>query len=140
MDVTVFNKVLIDFRSTWNVKICIVCQTHIITFSPRIIFSNDDIHLSHSGIKRLLDAMNTTTKIVVDYELCVFSNLKTQSQSSHTGYSRRRNRRPQNKPYKPNRNAEGSGAKDASGYRNSRKQCLGCNMVGHILAESWNVK
>ena len=69
-------------------------------------FSNDGIHLSHSGIKRLLDAMNTTTKIVVDYELCVFSNFKTQNQNSHTGYSRRRNRGPQYKPYKPNRNVK----------------------------------
>ena len=101
-------------------------------------FSNDGIHLYHSGKKRLLDAMNTTTKIVVDYELCMFSNF--QNQSSHAGYSRRRNRGPQYKPYKPNRNAEGKEARGASGYRNYRKQCFGCNMVEHILAECWNVK
>ena len=28
----------------------------------------------------------------------------------------------------------------ASEYRNSRKQCFGCNIVGHILAECRNVK
>ena len=124
---------------------CIVCQTHMITFSPRTIFQRAAtlvmmVSTSHSGIKRLLDAMNTTTKIVVDYELCVFSNFKTQNQSSHTGYSRRRNRGPQYKQCKLNRNAEGTGARGASGYRNSRKQCFGCNIVGHILAECWNVK
>ena len=48
-------------------------------------FRDDGIHLSHVGIKRQLDATNTTTKTMVDYELCVFSNFKTQNQSSTIG-------------------------------------------------------
>ena len=146
MDVTGFNKGTDRLSKHWERQnVHCLSNTYDYFFAKNYLptsryFSNDGIHLSHSGIKRLLDAMNTTTKIVVDYELCVFSNFKTQNQSSHTGYSRRRNRGPQYKPYKPNRNAEGNGARGASGYRNSRKQCFGCNMVGHILAEYWNVK
>ena len=52
-------------------------------------YSNDGIHLSHSGVKRLLDAMDKSVKIVVDYELCVFSSFKKHKQNgnmiTHTG-------------------------------------------------------
>ena len=146
MDVTGFNKGIDRLSKHWERQnVHCLSNTYDYFFAKNYLpasryISNDGIHLSHSGIKRLLDATNTTTKIVVDYELYVFSNFKTENQSCHTGYSRRSNRGPQYKPYKPNRNAEGNGARGASGYRNSRKQCFGCNMVGHILAECWNVK
>ncbi|MEW8547726.1 MAG: GDSL-type esterase/lipase family protein [Candidatus Thiodiazotropha sp.] len=146
VDVTGFNKGIDRLSKHWehqNVR----CMTHTYDYfvaknylPAGRYFSNDGIHLSHSGIKRLLDAINTTIKIVVDYQLCVFASFKTQNKGNQTGFHRRRNRGPQYTLYKPYRNAEGRGASVASGYRNSKKQCFGCNMVGHILAECWNVK
>ena len=35
-------------------------------------YSNDDIHLSRSGIKRLVDALNRHIEIVTDFNFCVF--------------------------------------------------------------------
>ena len=43
-------------------------------------YSGDGIHLSHSGIKRLLDAVNVSMKTVQDFELCVFGQLKARNQ------------------------------------------------------------
>ena len=40
-------------------------------------YSNDGIHMSHSGIKRLVGATNTSTKLVVEYQLCTFGKSKT---------------------------------------------------------------
>ena len=144
VDVTGFNKGIDRLSKHWeHQNVHCLSNTYDYFFAKNYLpascyFSNDGIHLSHSGIKCLLDALNTTTKIVVDHELCVFSNFNTQNQSSHTGYSRRRKRGLQYKPYKPKRNAEGNGARGAN--RISRKQCFGCNMVGHILVECWKVK
>ena len=98
-------------------------------------------------MKRLLDAMNTSINIVVDYEQCVFSNFKRHNQNGNMniqpGYSRRNNG-PSLKPGHPFKAFQpyqpGHGAARASRFRNSRKQCFGCQMTGHILAECWNVR
>ena len=41
-------------------------------------FSSNGIHLSQSGVKRLLDAINSSIEIVNSYELCVFSRPANQ--------------------------------------------------------------
>ena len=111
---------------------------------PNRYYNYDGIHLSHSGVKRLLDAINGSVKIVVNYDLCVFSNTKKQnkngSRDKPTGYSRGFHG-PQStgRPYQPYAAPTGGDGR-RSKYRNSRKQCYGCNMVGHILAECWNLK
>ena len=40
--------------------------------------SSDGIHLSRSGVKRLLDAINSSIEIVQTYELCVFNRPANQ--------------------------------------------------------------
>ena len=104
-------------------------------------FNDDGIHLSRSGVKRLVDAMSTSVKIVVDFELCVFSNFRKPHQNmnmnTNAGY-RRRNQGPQQKPFQSYRSGNGNGRAPRS--RNFKKQCYGFNMIGHILAECWNVK
>ena len=47
-------------------------------------YSDDRIHLSTSGPKRLLDAINTATQIVSDFETCVFTR-RYQGNSGGTG-------------------------------------------------------
>ena len=66
---------------------CTFCPTHMDIFfdmnnNPASRYFNDDgIHLSRSGVKRLVDAMSTSVKIVVDYELRVFSNFRKPHQN-----------------------------------------------------------
>ena len=121
VDVTGFNKGIDRLSKHWERQnVHCLSNTYDYFFAKNYLpasryFSNDGIHLSHSGIKRLLDAMNTTTKIVVDYGLCVF-NFKTQNQSSHTGYSRRRNRGPQ---YKPKSQTEMQKAMEREAHRDT---------------------
>ena len=172
VDVTEFNRSIEKLLKHWGRQnVYRVSNTHGYFLDKNYIptrryYSSDGIHLSHSGVKRLLDAMNTSVKIVVDYELCVFSSFKKQKQNSnmytHTGRRvenngpafqphqrkrndivntntghNRRNEGPAFQPYQQYRPGGGTGR--ASSYRNSRKQCFGCHMTGHILAECWNV-
>ena len=102
-------------------------------------FNKDGIHLSSSGVKRFVDAISTSVKIVVDFDQCVFFNTKKQHQNmnAHAGH-RRNNQGHQQKPFQSYKSGNGNGR--VSRYRNSRKQCYGCHMVGHIVAECWNIK
>ena len=153
VDVSSFNKCIEKSAKHWERQ-----NVHRITntygyfldknYIPTNRYYNDDgIHLSHSGVKRLLDAMNTSINIVVDYEQCVFSNFKRHNQNGNMniqpGYSRRNNG-PSLKPGPPFKAFQpyqpGHGAARAPRFRNSRKQCFGCQMTGHILAECWNVR
>ena len=94
-------------------------------------FSEDGIHLSHSGTKRLLDAWNKHITIVKDYDQCVY-------QASR--YPR--------KTYRPGTNMINSYERQADNStgnyryngprRNDTRRCYGCNIQGHILAECWN--
>ena len=46
----------------------------------RRYYSRDGIHLSHSGIKRLLDAFNRKVNIVGNFDLCVYQTANLQNQ------------------------------------------------------------
>ena len=37
-------------------------------------FASDGIHLSMSGLKRVLNALDITVKLVVNYDVCVYSS------------------------------------------------------------------
>lgn len=94
-------------------------------------FSKDGIHLSRSGVKRLLDAINSNTQIVSDYDSCVFNRQGYQRGigksnqnrwlSQEQGHWHPRNRGPNN-----------------TEKRHANKICYACHMVGHISAECWN--
>ena len=94
-------------------------------------YSEDGIHLSHSGTKRLLDAWNKHGTIVKDYDQCV-------NQASR--FPRRTYRRRTNIINSYKRQADNStGSYRYNGRRrNDNRRCYGCNMQGHILAECWN--
>ena len=96
-------------------------------FLPNRYYNYDGIHLSHSGVKRPLDAFNGSVKIVVNNDLCVFSFTRKQNKNGNrdkpTGYSRGCHG-PQStgRPYKPY-TAPTDGDWRRLKYRNSRKQC-----------------
>ena len=147
VDVSEYNKSMNKLLKNWGRQnVYLLSNTYGYFFDKNNIpasryFNDDGIHLSRSGVKRLVDAMSTSVKIVVDYELCVFSNFRKPHQNmnmnNNAGY-RRRNQGPQQKPFQSYRSGNGNGRAPRS--RNFKKQCYGCNMVGHILAECWNVK
>ena len=89
-------------------------------------FSKDGIYLSRSGVKRLLDAINSATiiHVVGNYDLCVFSSPRHQNKrvsGNLNSYSNHRqgyqNRRPGSSPSNTER-------------RHSNKRCYGCLMIG----------
>ena len=91
VNVTGFNKGIDRLSKHWERQnVHCLSNTYDYFFAKNYLpasryFSNDGIHLSHSGIKSLLDAMNTTTKIMVDYELFVFSNLRHRTRAAIRG-------------------------------------------------------
>ena len=171
VDVSEFNRSLDKLLKHWeHQNVYRISNTHGYFLDKNYVptsryYSNDGIHLSHSGVKRLLDAMDKSVKIVVDYELCVFSSFKKHKQNgnmitntgrigrnnglafrphqqkqndsmmTHTGHNQR-NDGPAFRPFQQYR--PDSGTVRASRFRNSRKQCFGCGMIGHIIAECWN--
>ena len=91
-------------------------------------YSIDGIHLSRSGVKRLLDAINSTVKIVDKYEMCVFS--KPGNQRNTGNYHIRTNSGQEQR-----RGRQGSRYGER---RHANKRCYACRMMGHISSECWN--
>ncbi|MES9883589.1 MAG: GDSL-type esterase/lipase family protein [Sedimenticola sp.] len=131
--------------------------------APRY-YSIDGIHLSHSGTKRLLDAINRSCEIVIDYNMCIYSpksrfNGTAQSPMSasspqdyprpYSPYSRqtpqaenRSPRFPRNTGYRdfPSQNRESAGDRLPPRLRTRyRMQCYQCNMIGHKMVDCWNL-
>ena len=107
--------------------------------------SYDYILLSYSGIKRLLDAMNTSTKLVIDYQLSIFDQSKTlgvRNQQPTTQY-RRMNVGKLFNPAKRNQPKVFGGnntQNPVSSFGNSSRRCFGCQMIGHVISECWHIK
>lgn len=149
VDVAEFNSSIERLSQHWrNQNVHCISNTYDYFFNKNYLpasryFSRDGIHMSHSGVKRLLDAVSTSITIVADYNLCVFSNYKTQSQRGQTGYGQRRRIQPN--PYMGNRMRGGNGQSDKSHpsgprrFRNSQKECYQCHMIGHIQTDCWNL-
>ena len=107
-------------------------------------YSGNGIHLAHSGIKRLLDAVNMSTKIILNFGLFVFVQFKARTQrpssvQQHTGHQRM-NTEKQFKRNQATVQIRSCTFKPAGGFRNSIRQCYGCGMTGHILSECWNTE
>ena len=94
-------------------------------------FTEDGIHLSYSGTKRLLDAWNRHVPIVEDFGFCVFKSKyqKTSRPEGSTGN------------YHHNRSTY---RRSRQGYQGQRRgntrRCYGCSMPGHILEECWHTQ
>ena len=145
VDVSSFNKSIQGLSKQWERQnVYCLSSTYGYFFDKYHLpagryFNNDGIHLSSSGVKRFVDAISTSVKIVVDFQQCVFFNNNKQRQNINARAGHRRNNHgPQQKSYQSYKSGNGNGR--ASRYRNARKQCYGCHMVGHILAECWNSK
>ena len=95
-------------------------------------FSDDGIHLSHSGTKRLLDAWNRHVGIIKDFSLCIFKSTRLHGKTSRPGQNGRANYRGQS--------SYGHWRYQGQQRNITRRRCYGCSMPGHILAECWNTQ
>ena len=97
-------------------------------------FSKDGIHLSWSGIKRLLDAISTVINIVDNYDCCVFMRLNRRTGYRGKNFGASNQRQAQ---FQRNTGPAYSSSQNA-GNRRSKRRCFGCGITGHIYAECWN--
>ena len=84
-------------------------------------YSQDGIHLTSSGVKRLLDAINRQHQIVVDFNNCVFGTKRPSNFLGRSGGIRK----------SLNRQQQGR----SGGF--GRFRCFGCNATGHKIADCW---
>ena len=93
-------------------------------------FLQDGIHLTASGTKRLLDALNRVFPFVADFDNCVFNGKRpTVKASGGSGFQ-----------VKPRRNQ----GQFRAGIRATSGRfplvCFGCHRRGHKIAECWYTK
>ena len=114
-----------------------------------VIYGYDGIHLSGSGVKRLLHAIDCKIHIVADFDLCTFKSSGSGNRRDHTsrrpdtslvaGGRQRRfvpaaNRRNQNGRSGWYHGQRGNNAYDGR----SKRRCFACGMVGHLQKDCWN--
>ena len=97
-------------------------------------FSSDGIHLSRSGVKRLLDAINSSIEIVENYELCVFSRPANQKNAIDW----KRNTWPNQGQHSERQASTPRSGAHYTERRHVNKRCYACRMMGHISSECWN--
>ena len=94
-------------------------------------YSHHGIHLSRSGIKRLVDALNRHIYIVTDINLCVFKG---------SNFHDKRNARPGTN-FSRNYNEQSGQGNRGWGFNgqwmNDNRGCYGCAMPGHNFADCW---
>ena len=95
MDVSAFNASIMRIVDYWALQqVNCIEGSYDLFFNRKGMPSNhyysvDGTHLSHSGIKRLLDAWNRHLEIVKDLNVCVFQTNQTVAQDSWVESNRR---------------------------------------------------
>lgn len=147
-DVTKYNRCINRLAEHWKkYNVHSIQQTYTYMNGPDGMpvaryYTDDGIHLSTPGLKRLLDAINTCVNIVREFKTCVYLGLYNRWMNQ--GNRRENNRSGQAAEHRNNSsgtaNGQPSRMKPRGGGRskNSRRRCYGCNMVGHIASECWN--
>ena len=93
-------------------------------------FLQDGIHLTASGTKRLLDALNRIFPFVADFDICVFNGKRpTVKASGGNGFQ-----------VQPRRNQGQFRAGIRATSRKFPLVCFGCHRRGHKIAECWYTK
>ena len=88
-------------------------------------FNQNGIHLSCSGTKRLLDAINRKCHIVADFNTCAFN--RGQTKNSRVRGTEDFHSHIRNGQYR-NFNRQ---------YNQSKIRCIVCNLLGHKIADCY---
>lgn len=92
VNVADINRCLSDLVAHWrNQRVELVQDCHDLFFKEGEVcgryYKDDSIHLSDSGTKRLLDAVNRKLKIIVDFNSCVYSKRRAQNRDHFNGHA-----------------------------------------------------
>lgn len=132
VDVTEFNRSIQRVAENWAKNhVQYIDDTHNLFFGRNGLpwkhyYTNDGIHLSNSGVKRLLDAINRHVDIVKDFQSCVYKNVWNVQYGSttHDKSTRKTSFGNRVQPFNKHR-------------RDSPRFCYGCSMAGHFIEECW---
>ena len=131
-DVSNFNQAVAKLAMHWRCQnVDYVSSTHDMFFkdgehSTRY-FHHDGIHLTASGTKRLLDALNKGFQIVKDFDNCVFTGKRNMNKANIGGGF--------HVPQRSNQGQFQAGRRPASGR--FPLKCIGCHQKGHKIADCW---
>lgn len=136
VDVSAFNHTILRLADRWATHqvSCIEDTYNLFLGRNRVptrrYYARDGIHLSHSGIRRLLDALNRKLDIVSNFELCVFQSAT---------FRNKRTVRPGASSNEVSGGQSGgdNGYSRLNGRRSYNRFCQGCNMTGHSDTECW---
>lgn len=146
IDVSVFNESIKRVATYWEEQnVTCIQQTYDFFYGNNNLpatryYNSDSIHLSHSGLKRLLNAIDVSVKLVANYDLCTFRSPVHRGNrwKKPTGYQGGNNNRGYDGRSSGAWNHVGGTRTNFAGRRNNRKFCFGCRMTGHISSECWN--
>ena len=132
VDVTEFNRSIQRVAENWAKNhVQYIDDTHNLFFGRNGLpwkhyYTNDGIHLSNSGVKRLLDAINRHVDIVKDFQSCVYKNVWNVQYGSttHDKSTRKTSFGNRVQPFNKHR-------------RDNPRFCYGCSMAGHFIEECW---
>ena len=131
-DVSNFNQAVAKLAMHWRCQnVDYVSSTHDMFFKDgklsTIYFHHDGIHLTASGTKRLLDALNRGFQIVKDFDNCVFTGKRNMNKANiGSGF---------HVPQRSNQGQFQAGRRPASGR--FPLICFGCHRKGHKIADCW---
>ena len=132
VDVTEFNRSIQRVAGNWAKNhVQYIDDTHNLFFGRNGLpwkhyYTNDGIHLSNSGVKRLLDAINRHVDIVKDFQSCVYKNVWNVQYGSttHDKSTRKTSFGNRVQPFNKHR-------------RDNSRFCYGCSLAGHFIEECW---
>lgn len=93
----------------------------------RRYYDSDNIHLSSSGIKRLLNAINNNISIVQDYDRCTFN----RRQQRNTKFSHNYNRAQRQQPRSGRRNFQARRREVNTDREETTNFCYKCGESNH---------
>lgn len=107
-------------------------------------YSRDSIHLSHSGIKRLLGTLNNYADIVNNFDQCVYNRQEKRRSFHHQQHTAHRNQANRRTFSQPEQNCRCSKCGETN--HNTRQcrhqeqlQCHGCGLYGHKTKRCENI-
>lgn len=107
-------------------------------------YSRDSIHLSHSGIKRLLGTLNNYAEIVNNFDQCVYNRQEKRRSSHRQQHNAHRNQANRRTFSQPEQNCRCNKCGETNHYtrqcrHQEQLQCHGCGLYGHKTKRCENI-